>query len=171
MIFLREASAEDCDLLYEWANDPKVRENSFHTEQISYKEHVSWFARMMEADEVRQFILMDQDQPVGQIRIRLQGEEAEIGYSVPASHRGKGYGRKLLELLFQKVQTDFSQVHFLAAKVKAGNYASKKLFESEGYVMEHLCYQKQISSGGGYRIGDFRPAAAPEHCLNGKAVA
>lgn len=48
-----------------------LKKNSFHTEQISYEEHASWFAQMMAADQVRQFILMDQDQPVGQIRIRL----------------------------------------------------------------------------------------------------
>jgi len=36
MVFLRKATLSDIDLLYEWANDPVVRENSFSTESISY---------------------------------------------------------------------------------------------------------------------------------------
>ena len=34
---LREVTAKDMDLLYEWANDPTVRQNAFHTEPIPYE--------------------------------------------------------------------------------------------------------------------------------------
>ena len=48
MIFLREALQLDVELLYKWANDPIVRQNSFQTEEIPHDTHREWFDRMME---------------------------------------------------------------------------------------------------------------------------
>ena len=46
MIYLREATIEDRDLLYEWANDPETRRASFNTDRINYEEHCRWFERI-----------------------------------------------------------------------------------------------------------------------------
>ena len=54
--YLRDASEADMDLLYKWVNDPVVRQNAFHTEPISYTEHISWFQRILK-DEEASFIL------------------------------------------------------------------------------------------------------------------
>lgn len=168
MIFLREATTEDLELLYEWANDARVRANSFQTKEISYQEHTEWFGRMLKDETIKQYVLMDRDRAVGQVRIELQGEEATIGYSVSAANRGRGYGRMLLSLLEEKIQAELPQIHTFVAKVKPENHTSKKLFESEDYVMKYICYEKKIKSGGGvfYRIGNFKYAAAKEPCMN-----
>lgn len=146
MVFLREADDGDLDLLYEWANDAEVRKNSFHTDQISYAEHVRWFREMMRSDHVKQFILMDQERPVGQIRVELRGSEAQISYSVAAAERGRGYGRVLLERLAGKIQMDFPQIHTLTARVRPENEASRSVFEREGYVMAYLCYKREMDA-------------------------
>ena len=38
-LYLRTADENDMDLLFQWANDPDVRKNSFHSEPISYETH------------------------------------------------------------------------------------------------------------------------------------
>ena len=93
MIYLRKAEATDVDLLFEWANEPEVRKNSFNSELIDYSVHTKWFNKVLSSDNIEQFILMDDDTAVGQIRININEDEAEISYSIGAEFRGKGYGK------------------------------------------------------------------------------
>lgn len=150
MIFLREALQSDVELLYKWANDPIVRQNSFQTEEIPYDTHREWFDRMMENKNIIQYILMDGKEPVGQIRLMIDGDVAEIGYSISSLHRQKGYGRLILQLILEEVNNKYPEIKKLIAKVKPTNIASKKLFESEGYEMKYSCYalDTQIYGGG-----------------------
>ena len=148
MVYLRDAMQKDMDLLFMWANDTAVRKNSFKSDPILYEDHVKWFKHIMEDDRVLQFIMMDDETPVGQIRLNLEDEEAEIGYSIAAEFRGKGYGHRILQLVAQKIQTEYPQIKKLIAKVKPENIASKKLFESEGYEMKYSCYSLDTMLGG-----------------------
>ena len=161
MQFLRKATMNDMDLIFEWANDPVVRSNSFNSEPITYENHVEWFNRIMADNNVLQFILIDDEIPVGQIRLNIEGAEAEIGYSIAADYRGKGYGRRILQLIVEEVEKNHPEIKTLVAKVKPDNMASKKLFESEGYEMKYSCYTKKPLKicGGGYygpsKLKDF----------------
>ena len=144
MVYLREATLQDMDLIYEWANDPLVRNNSFNSEPIPYETHVKWYDRIMSDESVLQFILMDEDIPVGQIRLNIDGDEAEIGYSIASDYRGKGYGHKVLQLVAEEVKKKYPDIRCLVAKVKPENIASSKLFEHEGYEMKYSCYTLQL---------------------------
>lgn len=135
----------DKDMLFRWANDPDVRRNSFYSEPIKYEDHEKWFAHIMECENVLQFILMDETAPVGQIRLNLENEKAEIGYSIAAEYRGKGYGRKILQMIEKKVQSGYPHTRVLVAKVKPENLVSRKLLESEGYEMKYMgIYERRI---------------------------
>ncbi len=142
MVFLRKAEQRDMDLLYKWANDPVVRTNSFNTNPIPYESHVMWFNKMMENPTVLQFILMDEDIPVGQIRLNIEDDEAEIRYSIGFEFRGKGFGHKILQLIAEEIASEYPHITTLVAKVKPNYLASNKLFESEGYEMKYMCYKR-----------------------------
>lgn len=144
MLHLRRATESDIDILYRWANDPEVRKNSFSTEHISYDTHKKWFSSMMIDKKVAQYILEDEDVAIGQIRIDLDGNIAEIGYSVSSEFRYQGYGRKMLKLVVKEVEQSFPEVTQLIAKVKPENAASNRLFESEGYELEYYCYRLKL---------------------------
>ena len=131
--YLRAVVSSDMEILFEWANDPVVRGNSFHSEPISYEVHKSWFKHMMEDASVHQFILMDNGIPIGQIRLNVYGDEAEIGYSIAKEFRGNGYGRMILQLAAEEVRANHPEIGKLVAKVKSDNTMSRRLFESEGY--------------------------------------
>ena len=135
-------------MLYEWANDPAVRNNSFNSAIIPYENHVKWFHHIMDDEKVIQFVLMDSTVPVGQIRLTIDNDLAEIGYSIAADYRGKGYGHRILQLVAQEVNNRFPQVTKLIAKVKPENIASLKLFENEGYAKAYSCYTLDIVNKG-----------------------
>ena len=143
-VYLRRVTFDDIELLFQWANDPVVRFCSFNSEPILYENHVKWFKRMIEDPTIIQYILMDDDIPVGQIRLNIDGNEAEIGYSVDAKFRGKGYGHKVLKLIAEEVKNNHYGIKSLIAKVKPENMVSNQLFTSEGYILEYSCYSLRI---------------------------
>lgn len=145
-LYLKKVTRNDMDLLYEWANDSEVRKNAFHTEPIPYENHVKWFAKMLADVSVHQYILYQEEVPVGQIRLNVEDGEALIDYSISAKHRGKGYGSALLELVKKRIATDkISNVTKLVGQVKYENTASARAFEKCGFskleMAEYIQYE------------------------------
>lgn len=132
-LYLRAADENDMDLLFQWVNDPDVRENSFHLEPISYETHKNWFVDHLSNAKEIQYILMKGSEPVGQIRFSVKGEDAEIGYSIDSAKRGKGYGERIISLALEKMQTDYPEVKRFIAKVKPGNSTSVRCFDKNGF--------------------------------------
>ena len=135
--YLRKATIEDMDLLFQWANDSVVRKNSFSTAEISYEEHVKWYHNLLKREDCMQYIYMDGDCPVGQVRITLKDDEAEIGYSICTEKRTLGYGTKLLALISQKVY----------GEVKPENTTSQKAFLHAGYTETYRVFE--VTKGKG----------------------
>lgn len=138
------ATQDDMDLLYEWANDEEVRKNSFSTEKIPYENHVKWFQRLLERKDCKQYIYYVDDIAVGQVRVTIEGENAEIGYSICAAGRGKGYAKRMLQCLRVQLKQDVPQVKTLIAKVKPENVASQKVFLGLEYKETYRQYEIEI---------------------------
>ncbi len=86
---------------------------------------------------------MDNDQCVGQVRITIDNEEAEIGYSIDESFRGRGCGNTIIALAMNVIEKDFPKIKKIVAKVKPDNIASKKIFENAGFSCSYICFEKQ----------------------------
>lgn len=132
-LYLRHVNEADADLLFQWANDPDVRKNSFHQEPISYETHKRWFAEHLKDVSEIQYILMEGTDPAGQIRFSVRGDEAEIGYSIDSEKRGRGYGEKMILLATEKMRADHPEVKRFTAKVKPDNPASARCFHKNGF--------------------------------------
>lgn len=148
-LYLRKVQPTDLDLLFQWANDSTVRQNAFHTEQIPYENHVKWFTKMMADESVHQYILCEGEEPIGQIRLNIEGNEALIDYSISAEHRGRGYGSKLLQLMKNQIVTDkISGVIKMTGQVKYENFASARAFEKCGFtkkdMTEYIQYELEV---------------------------
>ena len=122
--YLRKANKDDVEILFEWVNDKKTRENAFNTHVITYEEHCEWFKRMIEDPKQVQYIMMVGEKPVGQVRITIENQEADIDYSISSSERGRGYGKEIIALIKEKVQEDCPTVKKLIGRVKPYNIAS-----------------------------------------------
>ena len=130
---LRKATTADIGILFCWANDKIVRENSFDSHTISFDEHTVWFNQMMSDPKKVQYILLMNGEPIGQIRLSISKDEAEISYSISKSVRGCGYGKKIIQLAIGQVKTDYPYVVKLIAKVKPSNAASYYCFSKNGF--------------------------------------
>lgn len=129
-IFLREAQADDADLLFSWANDIDVRRNAFSQHEITWEEHVQWFKRKLNDTSCHIYIAQADGRPVGQIRLDIQDGKAEIDYSVAAQRRGQGFGK---EMLRQVSQIPGLGISSFFAQVKTGNAASAAAFAACGF--------------------------------------
>ncbi|KHM52665.1 hypothetical protein NZ47_03435 [Anaerovibrio lipolyticus] len=138
-LFLRPATLDDINVLFEWVNEPAVRQNSFNTAIINFEEHESWYKNALSKDTTQIFILMKDGQPIGQIRLTAKGQAWDIDYSVDVNYRGNGYGGRLFELVEQELQKGTE----LVGEVKSSNVASQKVFERQGY-------QRMANSGEDY---------------------
>ena len=153
-LYLREAVKEDMDLLYQWVNDPEVRRNAFHTEQIPYDTHKKWFENVLKDRNVLQYILMEEyhgvTKEIGQIRLSLDKDRAVIGYSIAEEMRGKGFGSRMVQMAEEKLKEARQEIVVLEAQVKYENKASSKVFEKCGYTVcrkkKYIQYTKSIRS-------------------------
>lgn len=122
---LRQAVPQDIDLLFRWANEESVRKNSFDSAPIVWENHVQWYKLKLKDLSCKIFILIDQNATaVGQIRLDKVDDCWEIDYSIDVNHRGKGYGKLIVNLILDKVAPG-SQ---LKAIVKSNNSASLSVF-------------------------------------------
>lgn len=142
--YLRDVLAEDMDLLYEWANDLAVRNNSFSTARITYEEHKEWFIHLLSRNDCKQYIYVYDNEPIGQVRITISGDKAEVGYSICAEKRGMGHGKNLLQLLYSRVRADIPNIKKLVAKVKPENIASQRAFLEVGYIKKYEAYEIKL---------------------------
>lgn len=145
-IFLRPVMETDCKLLFEWRNEPSTRQNSFNRDEITYEEHLAWFEKMLSNKNCGQYILMQDEVAVGQIRIFIDGSSAEISYNVCENFQGRGLGTKMVELLEYQIKIDFPQIETLVAKVKLKNSASRKIFEKNLFEKSYIVYKKNLTT-------------------------
>lgn len=141
---LKEACEKDKDLLLDWANEKKVREASFCSETITREQHEKWFQKVLNSNDILQFIFYKGNIPIGQIRLEKEQESAIISYSIAKEHRGKGYGKGMVEMLEKEVQKNHPEILELQAFVKKDNIASQKVFEGLGYQKSDDRYRKRM---------------------------
>ena len=122
----RKENKNDCKLIFDWANQKEVRLNSIDNRPIKWDHHKKWFQEKLNSKESQIFIL-EEKKPIGQIRIDLCEGFYYIDYFVELSHRGKGYGKKMIDLLKEKNK------YPLKALVNESNIISSRVFNSSGF--------------------------------------
>ena len=130
---LRRASLEDAELLWEWANDPFVRSNSFNSGAIAVGNHMDWYKEKLATNNTVIYIVEMNKIPVAQIRYDC-GEKgcADISFSVASGYRGKGLGERTLLLSAKRACRELG-VKRLKGAVLGHNEASKRTFVKAGF--------------------------------------
>jgi len=130
---LRFAIDNDCRLIWEWANDPVVRNNAFNSDPISWENHQSWYRKKIASPDTRLWILEYDSIPVAQIRYdRINFDIAEISYSVDVKYRGCGVGTKIIKLTTH-LACEKLNVKNVKGLVLPSNKASMKVFVNAGF--------------------------------------
>ena len=133
-IVLRPVREDDCDLIWQWANEPVVRAVSFSSESIPWERHVQWFESKIKDESCHFFLAVNhQGAPFGQVRFDIQGKEAIISTSIAKYFRGFGYGSLLIELASRRL-FEITEIRQINAYIKIDNDVSKRAFETAGYL-------------------------------------
>lgn len=133
-IQLREAVDTDCELLWSWANDAKVRDSAYNSDYISWEEHIKWFKGKLSSADSLIFIAEDQNGlALGQIRFDFDGIVANIDYSLQHDYRGLGLGKIVLRKGIEEVLQRIAKPITFQGKVKTENLASKRSFEQASF--------------------------------------
>ncbi len=131
---IRHATMDDMDLVFEWSNDPLVRENSFHSDPIDYKKHCNWYANRMQSDKSHFFIVHKDKCPLGLVRFEKDSSNtALVGVLVAPEYRGKGVSKLLLSLAITTFQKTYTNIP-IHAYIKKSNTPSIMLFERVGFT-------------------------------------
>ena len=130
---LRKVKYFDCLTLFNWANDPTVRLNSFNKNDIKLEEHKIWLQKRLDSQNCNYYLLMDNGHNTGSIRFDIDKDNnALINYLVDPLYHGKGYGKKILTLGIEKLRRE-RHINKLIGFVKHNNIASIKIFNNLGF--------------------------------------
>jgi UDP-2,4-diacetamido-2,4,6-trideoxy-beta-L-altropyranose hydrolase len=130
---IRRATAADCRLLWELANDPEVRASAFSPASIPWEDHVAWFESKMQTATCHILVGEVEGAVTGQVRIDERPDgQGEIDVSVACEFRGKRLGGRLIDLAVRKVfeSTAIARIH---AYILEQNKASQRVFEKAGF--------------------------------------
>lgn len=143
--YLREATEDDLDLLFEWVNEEGTRESAFSTDKIKYEDHKKWFEKTLKDSNIKQYIYMVGDKAIGQIRVDIREMEGEVDYSISLDNRCMGYGTDMLKKLAMLIKADFPNLKKLIAKVKPDNIASQRAFLNTGYSRLYELFELDLN--------------------------
>jgi UDP-2,4-diacetamido-2,4,6-trideoxy-beta-L-altropyranose hydrolase len=143
------AGRRDAELLFFWRNDPLARAMSFDDGVIDWDTHLQWLDTKLADADVSIFIGVADGLPVGQARLDFTAGEAELSYSVDPLVRRLGFGMALAEQAVRSAGR--VPAGGFRARVKAGNLASRRIFERLGWraTMAGADYVFRLAPGPG----------------------
>ncbi len=146
-LHFRYAAPGDAKLLWQWANDPTVRANSFNSDAISLDEHMEWYRGKLNSPDTRFWILELGQAPVAQIRYdRVDSHTAEIAFSVAPHCRGQGIETRALMLTTGPACKELGVQRFLGSVLNS-NRSSIRAFTKAGFkCTEQKLIQQKPSS-------------------------
>ncbi|MBF0498566.1 MAG: GNAT family N-acetyltransferase [Candidatus Riflebacteria bacterium] len=156
MLKIRPFIPADCDLLFDWRNDPKIRARSFDSRPLDPGAHRIWFDGFLGDASRIGFILEDEDRSVAQIRFDSTSVPGRLRISISTAPgvQGKGYGCELLARACERQEVAARGV-LLAAETFLDNQPSIKIFERCHFVS--LGERKR----GDNKFIEWRRAAGP----------
>jgi RimJ/RimL family protein N-acetyltransferase len=147
MLTFRKANILDTKLYFDWANDSKVREQSYNSNTIDFEKHKKWFESKINDSSSLMLVFQNEKKlNIGQIRIYIENEkEALIGVSIASEQRGKGYAKDML-----KMASDFflnsNPTFTINAYIKESNLSSRFAFEKAGFEFNALLNYENFHS-------------------------
>ncbi len=129
-----DCNDNELKMILEWRNTDIVRLNSFHTEPITYQEHIKFVSSLMGGGEKRfYFLINDSLGYLGVISLtNVTSNTCEIGYYKNPNRLEKGIGVKLLNSACEKAKS--LQLEKVITCVINTNIASVKSMIRAGFI-------------------------------------
>jgi UDP-2,4-diacetamido-2,4,6-trideoxy-beta-L-altropyranose hydrolase len=123
----------DRDMVFRWRNDPfVVAQGSFHR-GVEWEEHQGWFEETILGNSRRMFIVLDQENPIGQIRFDRKGQrECVVSVYLLQAFTGRGLGVQAIRMGCAAI-FEVWDVDRVIACVRLDNQASRSAFLKSGF--------------------------------------
>lgn len=132
-IKITRATIDDMLDLFELANDPEVRKNSFNQEKIDLETHKKWFNNRVDNDDFLLLVVRNGVNFIGSIRFEKDiDNKFIISIQIHKNFRGKGLGKKLLQNAIKKLH-NHKENPIIIAKIKSNNLSSIKIFSDSNF--------------------------------------
>ena len=134
-LWCRPAELNDIKQYFDWANDPVVRANGFHSDQLVWTNHCAWFKKILKTPHAYLYIVSNvNNEKIGQVRLTPDPTGyLEIGFSLDALFRGRGVGLNMLSLALKQAVDHHPNILGFIARVKKENKPSAKIFLQLGF--------------------------------------
>lgn len=138
-VTLRRAGWRDCVRLWQWRNDPDVREQMFNQRRIPFLQHLRWYRELLQDAGSWLFVAHDMHaSPVGYVRLTLVQSPTSVAVScadvsivVAPGRQREGYGTAIMDgALTEASRLGLSRLY---ADVKASNGRSLAMFRRVGF--------------------------------------
>lgn len=148
-LHMQPITMNDCMRVYSWTNDPEVRSNSFFSNFIPLEEHKRWFCeRLSDPFCVYNLIMNRENNPIGQVRFDINGDNAVISVLIAKESRGKRIGPRAIRLSVESLFRT-RPVNIIHAYVKAENTRSLNAFKKTGF---RLCEEMYKNNQKAYHL-------------------
>lgn len=133
VISLRPATMTDREMVFRWRNDPfVVAQGSFHR-GVEWEEHQIWFEKTILGNTRRMFIVLDQGNPIGQIRFDRKGQQdCVVSVYLLQASTGRGLGVQAIRMGCAAI-FEVWDVDRVIACVRLDNQASRSAFRKSGF--------------------------------------
>ncbi len=130
---VRLARASDLMIYFEWANDPDVRNNSFHSAPITIENHTTWFKENVKSNSIVMFLFIQNNEPIAQVRFRIEKSTALLNYSIDKKYRGRRLSAPIIDRALKELELIKPSLTEVIAEVKPENIASARAFEKNNF--------------------------------------
>ena len=132
--YFKNASKNNCNLVFNWSNDLEVRKNSINKNKISYKEHQSWFySKINDKNSFIWIYFIKKNQPAGLVRFERKSNKYFVSYLLDYNYRGKNISKTMLIAAIDKFIKIKPRLKKIFAKVIKDNLISLKVMKSAGF--------------------------------------
>ena len=143
MLRLRKIEPSDLPFLYQWENDATMWSDSDTHNPLSRHELRQYIESSMGdiyRDGQLRLVIDDEGVTLGCIDLfdfDARNRKAAIGMYIAPNMRGKGFGKKSVELLLDYV-FDFLKLRMVYAIIGVKNYSCSRIYESLGFVASSI---------------------------------
>jgi len=135
-ISLTKAESSEIEFFWYLRNKPYVFRYSLSASSVSWEDHVNWIMPIiLGVSNKKLFLIRYGKMPVGQIRLDINENEAEISISVLSEFHGKGIAVASVNLMIKKIKNE-QAIRMLEATVHKNNIASIGLFNKLRFKLD-----------------------------------
>ena len=133
---LRRASERDSEALLLWRNDSTTRAFSISGDDVTSEQHRAWFNKALQDRRCLLVIGEIDGKPIGMVRINIlhNSNLGQVSINLNPDSRGRGISRQLLRESLEFAAQTLDDISQYFAEIHPDNTASKKIFESVGFV-------------------------------------